>query len=287
MPTTEGAYQRHFNGAADAFVAKLIPDGGVLVYSTYLGGGEGNPAHAFTVDTAGHAYVAGHTASADFPTTEGALARTLHPTIAGACNPSYQAGDDAFVSKLTPDGSRLAYSTFLGGSCLEHPNALAVDNVGSIYVAGHTASADFPTKEGVLDRTYRGGWDTFVTKLSPFSGPTLALSVSQAVVRRSSETLVLTATTAPGGPDMRADVYVAVDPPNSPRLYLRTDGSLTASPEAFATNWAVAAASGPIYVHRFTGAEPLGRYTWQGVLTEPGTGTVLCPVGVVSFWLVP
>jgi hypothetical protein len=210
MPTTEGAYQRHFNGAADAFVAKLIPDGGVLVYSTYLGGGEGNPAHAFTVDTAGHA-----------------------------------------------------------------------------YVAGHTASADFPTKEGVLDRTYRGGWDTFVTKLSPFSGPTLALSVSQAVVRRSSETLVLTATTAPGGPDMRADVYVAVDPPNSPRLYLRTDGSLTASPEAFATNWAVAAASGPIYVHRFTGAEPLGRYTWQGVLTEPGTGTVLCPVGVVSFWLVP
>jgi hypothetical protein len=108
FPTTPGAFQPVYNGGNDAFVTKFAVDGSALVYSTYLGGKdsartEGDQGRRIAVDAAGHAYVIGDTASGDFPTTPEAFQRSLHGTI------------DGFITKLSPDGASLEYSTYLGG----------------------------------------------------------------------------------------------------------------------------------------------------------------------------
>jgi Beta-propeller repeat len=70
----------------------------------------------------------------------------------------------------------LDYSTFLGGTGDDLPSGgIAVDRSGKAYVTGRTSSADFPTTPGAFDRTFDGGNDAFVTKLSA-SGSALAYS---------------------------------------------------------------------------------------------------------------
>ncbi len=75
----------------------------VLVYSTYLGGSGDDRGDGIAVDAAGSAYVTGYTTSTNFPTQS-----PYQATIQG----NY----DAFVTKLTPAGNALVYSTYLGGS---------------------------------------------------------------------------------------------------------------------------------------------------------------------------
>jgi hypothetical protein len=127
----------------------------VLVYSTYLGGtlavGGDDVGVAVTVDGTGSAYVTGYTYSSDFPTTGGA---------------TWNAGSDAFVTKLAPTGAALLYSTFLGGSGEDSGQGIAVDAAGSAYVTGSTSSSDFPTTAGAHDMDWNGDRDAFVTKLN-------------------------------------------------------------------------------------------------------------------------
>jgi hypothetical protein len=146
-------------GLEDAFVTKLSPSGSSLVYSTYLGGGDAEQAFGIAVDGSGSAYVTGFTSSTDFP--------TLSPYQTD------QGGDDAFVTKLSPSGSSLVYSTYLGGSDSEQGNGIAVHGSGSAYVTGHTISTDFPTLNPYQGA--RGLVDAFVTKFSP-SGSSLSYS---------------------------------------------------------------------------------------------------------------
>jgi hypothetical protein len=149
FPTTPGAFDPSYNGA---FVAKFNPTGSGLVYATFLGGGGTDRGYAITVDGAGSAYVTGETSSSNFPTTPRALDTSL--------NGSY----DAFVAKLNPAGSGLAYATFLGGNSYDYGYAIAVDGAGSAYVAGDTRSSDFPTTSGAFDPSYNDV-DAFVAKL--------------------------------------------------------------------------------------------------------------------------
>ncbi len=96
----------------------------------------------------------GGTSSPDFPTTPGAFDTT--------------GGTDAFVAKLNPAGSTLAYSTFLGGSDGDGGSDLAIDGSGNVYVTGVTGSADFPVTPGAFDTRLSagGGGDPFVVKLN-------------------------------------------------------------------------------------------------------------------------
>ncbi|MEW5985892.1 MAG: SBBP repeat-containing protein [Chloroflexota bacterium] len=156
FPATSGAYDTTHNGGWDGYVAKLNAAGSALVYATYLGG-SGSDCYedcAITVGPDGAAYIGGNTYSSGFPTTPGAYDTTND-------------GRDAFITKLSLDGSQLAYSTFLGGSNTDQAHAIEVDSAGSAYVVGKTSSSDFPTTDDAYDTTHNGLSDVFVVRMNP------------------------------------------------------------------------------------------------------------------------
>ncbi len=166
FPTTAGAFQptsSHSGAGSEVFVSKLSADGQTLVYSTYLGGSAYESGNGIAVDAAGSAYLTGYTGSADFPVVDPLQ--------------SYAGGSsDAFVSKLTPDGSDLVYSTFIGGSDPSGANAgdsgesIAVNHLGQAFVTGTTGSDDFPTRNAAQSG-YGGEYsDAFVLALSASGG---------------------------------------------------------------------------------------------------------------------
>lgn len=141
--------------AFDAFVLKLGLDGGSLIYSTYLGGSDMDLASGVAVDPAGDAYVCGLTASLDFPVTN-------------AVQPQYGGGPaTGFITKLSPAGAQLLYSTYLGGSGDDEINAIAVDDQGNAWVGGWTQSTNFPTRDPFQSEHAGGTWDAFLTRLAP------------------------------------------------------------------------------------------------------------------------
>jgi len=130
----------------------------VLVYSTYLGGGQSESQEFFGVstDSQGNAYVVGHTQSPDFP-----VLNALQSNFAGP-------GADAFVAKIGPNGERL-YATYLGGKSsdgYEWASGVAVDAQGSAYVVGLTGSTNFPMVNP-LQANYAGVGDVFIAILNP------------------------------------------------------------------------------------------------------------------------
>jgi hypothetical protein len=172
FPVVNGA-QSEFGGGScdhgasnapcqDAFIAKLNPAGTTLIYATYLGG-SGEEAYIFgetgdiAIDPVGYAYVTGYTNSFDFPTVN-----ALQPALMGNL--------DAYVAKLTPDGSAFVYSTYLGGNPGEYGNGIAADAAGIAYVTGETWSDNFPTTPGSYKPSKTGGSnnrDAYVSKLKP------------------------------------------------------------------------------------------------------------------------
>lgn len=162
-----GALQNALDGMQDAFVTKVDALGSAVVYSTYLGGSGGaygspEEANAISVDSKGDAFVAGTTPSADFP-----ILNAYQPVFDGW-------NSDAFISELNPAGSKLIFSTYLGGSDLDVANSVELDSSGNIYVAGYTASIDFPMVQAIQG-TEGGLYDVFVAELGP-AGNTLLFS---------------------------------------------------------------------------------------------------------------
>ncbi|MHC4400159.1 MAG: SBBP repeat-containing protein [Planctomycetota bacterium] len=157
FPTTPGAYQQEQRGGGDAVVVKLTPDGSRLVFATRLGGSAEEVIIGARVDDEGNVHGAGHTWSRDFPTT------------AAAPQPAFGGGQaDAFMAGLSADGSKLLYSTYLGGGKNEfgeHRMALLAD--GGVLFTGFAGSSDFPTTPGALQRELKGPGDGFLAKLAP------------------------------------------------------------------------------------------------------------------------
>jgi hypothetical protein len=147
-------------GTKDAFVSKIASDGSSLIYSTYVGGDLGGgteSGNSIAVDASGNAFVAGGTTSTNFPTSSGAFQIAPKTGNTGS----------AFLFELSPDGSKLKYSTYLGGSVNDVALGLALDGSGDAYVVGTTASIDFPTSANPLQIYLSGSNNGFVTKLNP------------------------------------------------------------------------------------------------------------------------
>lgn len=146
----------------DAFVAKLDRTGTNLVYFTYLGGANEDAIYDLALDSAGNAYIAGTTDSANFPTKN-----PLFPKISGNPDPDiFVYPNDAFVAELNTNGSALVFSTYLGGSLNDVGSGVAVDPAGNTYVTGFTTSTNFPTTNA-FQTNYTGGDDAFVVKIAP------------------------------------------------------------------------------------------------------------------------
>lgn len=144
----------------------LVIDPGI-VFSTMLGGGLGDSAGAVATDGSGSVYVTGWTSSFSFP-----VKNPISPYNPGG-RPDGTFSGDCFVTKFTPDGSDLVYSTYIGGSLFDEGTAIAVGPDGAVYVAGTTWSSDFPTihpvrtNHDVIDNPYSDATkDPFVFKIS-------------------------------------------------------------------------------------------------------------------------
>ena len=166
FPATAGAFDTTFGGGmgGDGFVARLSPAGDALVYCTFLGGTAFDWPRALALDATGAATVAGQTISADFPSTASAFDSTFNGV------PGFY---DAFVTRVSPSGNALLYSTFLGGTSVDRAVALALEPNGSATVAGQTQSFDFPATAGAYDTTSNAPvfcpscFDGFVARLDP------------------------------------------------------------------------------------------------------------------------
>ena len=147
FPITPGAFLTSLsqNGDTDAFVTRFNFSGSGLLSSTFLGGNSLDYGYGIAVDSAGNAHVTGMTQSTNFPTTPGAF-----QTSSGG---SY----DAFVSVISPDGTALVSSTYLGGGGVDGGLAIALDASGNSYVTGTTYSTNFPTTPGAFQTSVPGG----------------------------------------------------------------------------------------------------------------------------------
>lgn len=154
ITATAGAFQS--TGGPKQCVTKFDATGQV-VYATYLGGSGQDELGGLAVDAVGNAYLAGSTASNDFPT-----AHPFQVTPGGA--------GDVYVAVLNATGTGLVYSTYLGGSGSDRAAGIAVDSSGNAYVTGETDSQDFPVV-AALQPNSGGDRNAFVVKLDPTGNP--------------------------------------------------------------------------------------------------------------------
>ena len=185
-----------------AFAASTFP---VLTYSTYLR--DSFTPKAIATDSSGNIYLAGN-AIVD--------PATLQSTV--------------LVVKLNPQASQYLYVRYLGGSVKDSANAIAVDPAGNVYVAGSTASPDFPVTSGGNLGTSPGpsSQRSFVAKLDPSGGLVFsdllggsAASAAQAVAVNAAGRIVVTgvvsAVTGPAFPST-AGAYSIANTANHPYL---------------------------------------------------------------------
>lgn len=143
----------------DAFVGRFSADGRALDYLFWFNAtnaADVDEGLGLAIDAQGSAIVTGHTRSADFCTVFGDVP---------GYDTAYNGNGDAFVLKVQPDGSGLAYCTFLGGNDWDSGTAVAVDDMGNVTLTGGTWSADFPVTTGAIATEPYGLRDAFLARL--------------------------------------------------------------------------------------------------------------------------
>ena len=152
FPTTANAISKQLNGngyaGVDDFVAELSADGSTLLYGTYLGGSQFDYGSRAAWDANNNIWIVGTTQSTDYPVTSDAL----QPTIGG--------GYDTTLTELSPDGSRIVYATYLGGSGDDdyygHPQ-VRIDAQGSVRLTGDTGSTNYPVTASAFQPLFANG----------------------------------------------------------------------------------------------------------------------------------
>ena len=270
FPTTPGVLQEHAGyrlclerPCTDAFVTKIDTAGTGLVYSTYLYGELDDGGAAITVDDDQHAFVVGTTVSSYFP-HEGAFQATNDGLA------------DAFVAKLSRGGTRLLYSSYLGGAKAEPSpgtgwdvgSGIAIDAAGTAWVAGYTQSWDFPTTANAVQPSLAPGicdflgtpcGDAFVahvTAAGPGMLPPISLIVAEYEYVAGRNNMK---TTWAGLPSPSQDDY----------LYLAPLGDVSGALGTVVAWWSTnGAADGQLAIPLPGGIAP-GEYEMRLVSTDP------------------
>ena len=133
-----------------AFITKIDSTGQKILFSTFIPGGT---VHSLALDSQDNIYITGDC--------------TDYFTITNAFQTEYKGGSsEAFVAKLSSDGSKLLYSSFLGGSGMDMARGIAVDSQGQAWITGWTSSTNFPTTSNAIQPLFGGKYDAFVAKVS-------------------------------------------------------------------------------------------------------------------------
>ena len=280
FPVTTGAAQTTFGGTSDAFIAKLGPDG-KRIWATYLGGILDDWATGVALDNAGNVLVTGYTRSANFP---------LVNPIQSALNNGLTDDYDAFIAKLSPDGTKVLYSTFMGGAGDDGAAGIVADPAGNAYIAVSTNSAaGFPGTQNAPDH-----FGLLVSKLSPtgtvlysFFDPNdtaagIALDAAGAVYVTGSVSSALSSSASKAfGPRGRSQAIVLkISPDGSTKMYeTALGGSVQAGGAAIAVDKAgeafVAGSTSSVdfpLLHPFQsspGARPIWKSTDSGTTWTP------------------
>jgi gliding motility-associated-like protein len=227
-PTTAGCFDNTHNGGTDIIVTRLNSTGTALVGSTYIGGSSNDGQNAIPynygdnfrgeiiADATGTVYIASFTSSANFPVTPGAL------------DGSYNGAQDGVIIKLNANFNSLAWATFVGGSANDAALGLKLDASGfGLYIAGATASNNFPVLPGAVHPTFiGGGMDGWVMYLA--STGTFALASSYIGTNGYDQAY-----------------FLQLDANNNVYLYGITEGNLPITPGCYGV------ASGNIFIIKF------------------------------------
>jgi gliding motility-associated-like protein len=153
-----------------------------LIFSTYSGSLADNWGHTATYDDEGNLYSGGTVFGANFPATTGAFQTKFEGMV------------DVSVMKFSPDGSKLLYATFLGGSATDLPTSLVVNSKKELLILGTTSSKNFPTRSNAFQPGFGGG-----TRVVPISGLDLVNGADIFVSKLAADGKQLTGSTYLGG----------------------------------------------------------------------------------------
>jgi PKD domain/Beta-propeller repeat len=161
LPGVTGFQPENGGGLMDGFVAKIRPETATPLWASYVGGNGDDLPFGVAVDASDHAVVVGRTSSMNFP-----LVSAIQGMFGGGLA-------DGFITKFSPDGSSLVFSTYVGGSSLDIASSVQVDEAGAVHVAGTTGSFDFPTVNAFQPFFAGGSADGFIARFEPNGqGPT-------------------------------------------------------------------------------------------------------------------
>lgn len=164
FPTTAGVLQPNFGGGPavplygpqDGFVCKLTPNGASVVFCTYFGNDDSTPIRDLALGPGGDIWIITSTDSSSFPSA----------WFTGGYQSDRRGGRDVVVARISGDGSRVVWATYLGGSGEEaNTNSIRVDASGAAFVGLFTHSADMPTPNG-FDQSLGGVTDIYAGRLS-------------------------------------------------------------------------------------------------------------------------
>lgn len=185
FPVTSNAFQKIYGGTTDlpngvaacldflngqfpcgdAYVVKLNPTGTAITWATYLGGSTADMGYSIKLDAKGNIWVGGYTQSYACSTCN--PVHVPFPTTSNAYQPVKGGGLDSFLSEISPDGSKLLYSTYYGGSDDEEAFGMTLDAQGNGYLAGRTISFDTPVTANAYQKNLAGIIDAFIAKIAP------------------------------------------------------------------------------------------------------------------------
>jgi hypothetical protein len=178
FPVTGGVFQCANAGGYDAFVAKLSPGAGSVLYATFLGGNANDTATSIAVGSGGDVWVGGYTASMNFP-----LSSAWQSVLGGSF--------DGFLSHLSPTGGALVTSSYLGGAEDDRIQGIALDATGLVFATGSTLSTNFPVTAGAMQTAAPVGMNAFLASISP-SGYSISGQVTTAAGPLSGASVMLT-----------------------------------------------------------------------------------------------